>query len=85
MNSSLKKAQDYVDKFNKNCKNNYCCYGIQGPTGPVGPTGPAGPLSLNISGVTTVSADNPAQIVNHGDDENVELEFFIPMGPTVNG
>ncbi len=50
--------------------------------GAVGPTGPAGPLSLNISGVTTVSSDNPAQIVNHGDDENVELEFFIPMGPT---
>ncbi len=37
MNSSLKKAQDYVDKFNKNCKNNYRCYGIQGPTGPVAP------------------------------------------------
>ncbi len=79
MSNIRKKAQEYIDKYQKNCHANYVCYGPQGPTGP---TGPAGPISLEIDHVETVSPDIPAQVVNLGDDQKVKLEFMIPMGAT---
>ena len=50
--------------------------------GPTGPTGPAGPASIQIGGASAVSFDEGASVANIGTEENVILEFQIPMGPT---
>ena len=60
-------------------RNNYC---FCGPTGPRGPTGPAGPVTISVGTTTTLEPGNNASVTNSGTNENVILDFAIPIGPT---
>lgn len=60
-------------------RNNYC---FCGPTGPRGPTGPAGPITISVGTTTTLEPGNNASVTNSGTNENVILDFAIPIGPT---
>ena len=76
MNCEYQKAYEYVKKFQKNnLIQGYCC-NIQGPTGP------AGPLTMNISETITGNPGSEAKVINNGTEENIDLTFVIPMGPT---
>ncbi len=48
--------------------------------GPTGPTGPSGPATITIGTTTTGEAGTEASVVNSGSDENVILDFTIPVG-----
>lgn len=69
---------DNENKCNQQ-RNNYC---FCGPTGPRGPTGPAGPVTISVGTTTTLEPGNNASVTNSGTNENVILDFAIPIGPT---
>ena len=62
-----------IDRAN----NNYPRYVI----GATGPTGPQGPATIEV-GTTTTTTTDEASVTNSGTDENVILDFVIPIGPT---
>lgn len=40
----------------------------------------SGTVSVIVAGTETIEPGNPAQVLNLGDQENVELYFYIPAG-----
>ena len=57
--------------------------GIQGPTGATGPQGPAGQAAtVTIGTVRTGEPNEPASVVNRGNENNAVLDFVIPQGAT---
>ena len=50
-----------------------------GKNGSGGSTG-SGTVSVIVAGTETIEPGNPAQVLNLGDQENVELYFYIPAG-----
>ena len=81
MNNNIIRAKKIIEDFqNNNRFVNSCCIipqnnGITGPTGPMGRT-----PTITIGKTETVPFDEPAEVNNVGDDENVILEFMIPKG-----
>lgn len=90
MNDNIQKAKNLIENFKKNNPYiNNCCMlpsgiiSMIGPTGPTGPTGPAGVSpQITIATTETMTSEEPAQVVNIGDDHNIVLEFMIPRGST---
>lgn len=54
--------------------------GPAGDPGEPGEPGPPGPATIAIGGVTTLAPGQDATVTNSGDDENVILNFGIPVG-----
>ena len=79
MNNNIKRAQNYIDCYNKN--NPAPIYSCYGPTGPTGPTGPAG-VSVNVGTTTTTAPETSASVTNSGTETNIILDFTIPRGAT---
>ncbi len=70
---NYKRIKKYLE--DNNCISN-CCL-VYGPTGPPGPQGPA---TIEIVDVVTVGTNDPAKVINIGDNENTKLVFEIPQG-----
>lgn len=63
--------------------------GATGPTGPTGADGPIGPTGptgstpvVTVGPTTTVTPETPANVTSTPTANGVELNFYIPQGPT---
>lgn len=81
MNNNIKRAKKIIENFqNNNPFINSCCF-IPREMGITGPTGPAGiSPKITVGKTETIDANNPAQVINVGNEENVILDFMIPKG-----
>lgn len=78
--NNYERAMEKIKK-DKKCKPYYVSV-IGGAVGPTGPTGPAGPATIAVGTTSTGLPGTEALVTNSGTDENVILDFIIPVGET---